>query len=130
MTASLRFYPRKLGLFFKEATTTETRVVVEETLSGSTFSRYQSCGCSVTDTMSSGLRNEKENFQEMFTQKEVSAYCYNFLQGKKKDKKDSLRVPPKYAKVKNSPVYPAHTNGQLFLDLLKHGSFSVLYVEM
>lgn len=40
MTASLHFYPRKLGLFFKEATTTETRVVVEETLGGSTFSRY------------------------------------------------------------------------------------------
>lgn len=78
-----------------------------------------------------GLRNEKENFQEMFTQKEMSAYYYNFLQGKKKkDKKDSLRVPPKCAKAKNSPMYPAHTNGQLLLELLKHGSFSILYVEM
>ena len=40
-----------------------------------------------------------------------------------------LWVPPKCTKAKNSPMYPAHTNGQLFLELLKHGSFSILYVE-
>lgn len=41
-----------------------------------------------------GLRNEKENFQEMFTQKEMSAYYYNFLQGKKKKRQERFFMSP------------------------------------